>query len=574
MNSGSGLFKFLIFVLLVIVVVIQGLSIMQSDRLCERLDGLIKTVSESQIAMANPSRGDDGPGDEGDWLIWHIPAEPASLNPITGRDVYERWITGYYHNHVYETLLEYNWDTLELEPLLAESYEVSEDGKEITFVIRDNVHFSDGVKVTADDVLFTYETIMNPSIDSAHLANYFQEFKEVVKIDERTIKFICHKPYFLALETAGIMSVLPKHVYDFNDPMQFNDRYTNPVGSGPFVFEKWDTAQKIVLARNENYWGKKPKLKKIVFKIIKNDLAALQAFLAGEIDFYKRTASEQFVKYSKDPEFLEKASCLEYWDPRVAYGYIGWNQKKVYFKDRRVRQAMTMLVNKQELIDTIYDGKGELTSGHCYKFGKFSDKTIEPWPYDPEKGKELLDEAGWVDTDGDGIRDKDGVPFRFKLMAVSGSPVTERTARAIKDYYSRAGIEMELDFLEWSIFEQKLYDKKHDAAFLAWGGVITPDAFQVWHSSQIEGRGSNHVSFANAEADKILEDARPTLDEKKRIKMYHRFHRILHEEQPYLFFRVRPRLSFIDKRFENVKVHKLGLDPKEWYVPKEKQKYK
>jgi peptide/nickel transport system substrate-binding protein len=219
-------------------------------------------------------------------------------------------------------------------------------------------------------------------------------------------------------------------------------------------------------------------------------------------------------------------------------------------------------------------GLGRKVTGPFYLYGKQNNPAIKPWPYDPNRAKQLLDEAGWIDTNSDGIRDKNGTPFRFKFMIVSGYDLHERIAKLLKDSAAKIGIEIILDPYEWSVFQEKLTKRSFDATTLSWGGVVQADPYQIWHSSQIEGRGSNRVGFNNKEADAIIENARLTLDEDERNKLYHRFHEILHEEQPYTFVCTRPWLFLLDRRFQNVKVHKLGLDLDEWYVPLEKQKYK
>ncbi len=577
MNGRGGIVTFFIFLFLSIIILLQILSMVQSDRLYERVNVLVERVESGgairvaqEAATASDLPREEYPGDEGDWLVWRIGAEPATLNYITSKDLYANWIVG---GNIFESLLEYDYDEVKLKALLAGSYTISDDGLEITFRLRDDVYFSDGKQITTDDILFSYKTIINPKVDAHSLANYYYPIQEVIQIDSHMVKFILREPYFKGFEIAGLMPILPKHIYEFSDPADFNKRRSKPVGSGPYVFEKWDVGREIVLRRNERYWGHKPKLKRIVFRVITNEVAAVQALRAHEIDFMVPT-SEQFVELSKDKEFVKKFKCFYYWNPGTGYSYMGWNQNTAFFSDRRVRLAMTHLIDREMIIKHILGGLGRIVTGPFYILGKQYNSSIEPWPYDPERAKELLDEAGWRDTDNDGIRDKGGTPFSFRFMIVSANPVYERLAKLFKDEMAKAGIDLHPDPYEWSVFEERLNRRSFDATMLAWGGVVLQDPYQIWHSSQIKGRGSNRVGFNNKEADALIEEARRTLDDEKRNKLYHRFHRILHEEQPYTFFRARPSIRFLDRRFENVIVHKLGLNPLEWYVPKEKQRYK
>jgi len=577
MNDRRGIFTFLLFLLLLIIILLQILSMVQSDRLYERLNllldrlktpGPVRVTQKESVSVDLPR--EDYPGEEGDWLIWRIGAEPPTLNIITSKDLYPQWIV---LGNIFETLLEYDYDKAELKPLLAEGYEISDDGLEITLRLRDDVYFSDGQEMTSDDIIFSYQTIINPRVDAHALANYYYPVRQVIRIDNRTVKFVLREPYFKGLEICGLMPILPKHIYEFSDPADFNKRRSEPVGSGPYVFEKWNVGSEIVLRRNENYWGYKPKLQKIVYRVITNNVAALQALRSHKIDFMVPTA-EQFVEMSQNEEFVKDFNCLSYWNPGTGYSYIGWNQKTPFFSDRRVRLAMTHLIDREMIIKHLMKGLARIVTGPFYILGKQYDSSIQPWPYDPKRAKELLDEAGWIDTNGDGIRDKDGVPFSFKFMIVSDYKPGEQIAKLLKDEMAKAGIDLIPDPYEWSVFEERLNTRSFDATILAWNGVVLEDPYQIWHSSQIEGRGSNLVGFNHSEADAVIEEARRTLDEEKRNNLYHRFHQILHEEQPYTFLRTRPSIRFLDRRFENVIAHKLGLNPFEWYVPKEKQRYK
>jgi peptide/nickel transport system substrate-binding protein len=583
MNGRSGVFKFFLFLFLGVIVLFQVLSMIQSDRLYKRLNGLVDRLESSAASTSVRTEGkstenkssvfEPYPGVDGDWLVFNELGEPRTLNLLT----VESSIGSYdiCQRNVIESLFYYDldYDGVKLEPVLAESMEISKDGLEITVKLRKDIWFSDGVPVTADDVLFSYEVIMNPGIDAADIRNYYENVKQVVKIDDQTVKFILKEFYWKTIEGIGLFYVLPKHIYNFSDPKQFNNRRSDPVGSGPYVFEKWDVGQQIVLRRNDNYWGKRPRINRLVFKFITNSSASLQALRSHDIDMFE-PSSEQFFELSKDEPFKKEFYTLSYWDSSLGYTYIGWNEARAFFKDRRVRLAMTCAVNRPAITQYIQKGFGEIVTGTFYINGKQNDPNIKPWPYDLEKAKKLLDETGWIDHDGDGIRDKDGVPFRFKLLYPSGSDTTEHIVKMVKDDAARIGIDVIADPIEWSIFLERVNNSDFDAYCGSWGGTIESDPYQLFHSSQIQNRGNNRVGFSNAQADALIEQARRTVDEDKRYALYHQFDRILHEEQPYTFLVTRPRFVLIDKRFENVKVHKLGIDPLEWYVPKDKQRYK
>ena len=564
---------FFILALLVVIIALQVHSMVQSDRIYRLFNRLDEIMTSGGVprGSAIPVEG-RYEGDEGDWMVMSLRAEPATLNPITRRDVYADWIT---RRNVFEPLLDFNYDTLKLEPILAESWDISDDGLEVTFRLRDGAHFSDGVPVTADDVIFTYNTIVDPNVDAAQLANYYIDVDRAIKFDDRTVKFRMKRPYYKIIEYIGLTDagVVPKHIYRYDNAIEFNNRRSEIVGSGPYVFEKWDVGSQIVLRRNENYWGRKPKLKKLLFRIITNDMAALQAFRSGQIDFVE-PIQEQFAELSTDAEFAKDHYCLSYYNPKIPYFYIGWNQARPFFKDRRVRLALTLMIDRGEIITHLLKNQGALTTGPFYIHGRQADPNIQPWPYDPARAAQLLDEAGWRDSDGDGVRDKGGVAFRFKMMTPSENIVAERVSKFVKDEAAAVGIEVIPDPYEWSVFLERLMERDFDSEISGWGGVVEEDPFQLWHSSQIGGRASNRVGFDNPEADALIEEARKTFDENARNALYHKLHRIIHEEQPYTFLYARPELRFLDKRFKNVKIHSLGLDWLEWYVPAAEQKYR
>jgi len=579
MKARSGVFTAFIFILLAVILLFQILEMIQSDRLYERVNLLEDSLKNTATYSVTPAqRTADSlpmperyPGPEGDWLIWRFSAEPQTLNPINVEgDIYSRWITG---GNIHENLLVYDYDEVRLKPWLAESFEVSKDGLEITITLRDNIYFSDGVPITTDDILFTYETVMNPGVDAADLRNYYKDIKTVQKIDKRTVRFIFSNTYWKSVEVAGLFEVLPKHIYKFDDPSEFNQRRSDPVGSGPYVFEKWDVGREIVLRRNERYWGTKPNLKKVVYRFITNDLAAVQALRSHQVDMII-PSPDQYADMSADAEFVAMFHALAYWNPGIPYFFIAWNQATPYFKDRRVRLALTHTINREAMVKHLLKGNARIVTGPFYINGPQNDPSIKPWPFDLEKAGQLLDEAGWRDTDGDGIRDKNGKPFKFNYSITSGNAIFERIAKLFKDDAAKVGIEVIPDPLEWSIFIERINARKFQAASMGWGGAILEDPYQIWHSSQIEGRGNNFIGFRQAEADALIEEARRTMDAQKRNALYFRFHRLLHEEQPYTFLFTRPTFRFVDRRFENVVVHKLGLDYYEWYVPTLKQKYK
>ncbi len=532
------------------------------------------------------------PAQMGGTLRRILTAEPQNLNPITGKDLYERLVNEY----IYERLIVRHPDTLEWEGRLAERWEVSPDGRIVTFYLRPEARFSDGRPVTADDVVFTYKTVTDSKIDCRSLASYFKDCRKCEKLDDRTVRYTWKEPYFKTLEVSGSFSpILPKHVYEkhvradpeSDDPKHFNKLVQGFIGSGPHKFVKWTTGQEIVLERNTNYWGKPRAFDRIVFRIITDAAASVQAFLAGELDDLPVTP-DWWDKLKDHDERGKAFRMYRYATPSNGYSYIAWNNVKYrsltnpdgteqrlaephpIFGDKRVRRAMTHLIDRTRLLKHLYYDVGQVATGTFWPKSPQHDPGIEPWPYDRAEAMRLLKEAGWEDRNGDGwLEDPSGNRFSFEWTFSTGDT---RLPRLLKEAFRRAGIEVRTRFIEWSVFVLKLDRREFDAIILAWGGGgVESDPYQIWHSDAIADQGHNFITFRNGEADRLIMTARAELDPAKRNALYHRFHRLLHEQQPYTFFVARESLRLVSTRVENVNVRPLGIETQEWWIPKAKR---
>jgi peptide/nickel transport system substrate-binding protein len=551
--------------LLRLIITILNVTLLSILIACGSGEDNSKSTTGAQEPKADTQASSDSEPADGDWLIYHLSAEPATLNPITATDAYEGTVNS---GKIYETLIERNNETLELEPLLAESWEISEDKMKYTFKIREGIKWQDGEPFTAEDVVFSYNTIMNPKVDSPQLRSYYQEIKDVRAIDDLTVEFTYARPYFLALEFCGGMPIVPKHIFDKGD-FNTNPAGRAPVGTGPYRFVKWTTGREIVLDKNPDYWGEKPKLDKIVFKIITDNTVAFQVLKRKELDVAGLTPI-QWELQTDTPSFQENFDKLSYFTPN--YSYIGWNSKRPFFADKNVRTAMTHLVNRDLILDKILYNLGAIVTNPFYINSPEYDKSIKPLDYNPAKAEELLKKAGWVDHDGDGIRDKDGVKFAFEFLIPGGSETGEKIATILKEELDNMGIQMDIRKTEWAVFTSRLNERNFDAVTLAWSMGVESDPYQIWSSTQAES-GSNFIGFKNDEADELIEEARTEFDRDKREELYRRFSEIIHEEQPYTFLFCRKSTVAVNKRFENVVVYPLGIDPVEWYVPLPLQVY-
>ena len=494
-------------------------------------------------------------------LYIHLSSEPGTLNPITSTEA----VASSINKNIYESLLERDYDTLDLVPQLAERWEISPNKLKFRFYLKKGILWNDGVEFTADDIIYSFNRINDPRVACAPLKVYYIDVKSLKKLDKYTVEFRYSRPYFRALEICGSIPIVPKHIYNNNTDFNIHKNNRFPVGTGPYRFEKWVTGQKIVLTLNDKYRDKKPQIKKVVYKIVSEINVALQMLKKGELDLMS-IRSIQWVRQTNSKKFNKNFYKLKYYQPY--YNYIGWNSRRSLFKDRRVRLAFTHLINRKAILEKLLFSLGKIVTGNFYISSKYYNRKIERWKYDSQKGRDLLKEAGWIDSDNDGILDRDGEKFFFTFSISAGSKFAERLASILKEDLSKVGIEMNINKFEWAVFVKKLHERDFDAVTLGWSLDWEGDPYQLWHSSQIE-KGSNFCGFRDKEADRIIENARMEFNQGKRIRMYHRFHEIIHEYQPYTFLFCTPALVLVTKRFENVNVHLRGLNYLEWRIKEE-----
>ncbi len=522
----------------------------------------------------------------GDWLISPFGTGLKTITPLISSDAYAAEVQAY----VLESLLSRNPDTLEWEGFIAEDdgWTVSNDGLTITFRMREGLTFSDGHPMDAGDVAFTFDFIMNEKIAAPRQRAYFQKIESVQATGKYEVVFQFKEPYFESLALAGSMPILPEHFYKryLEQPLIFNQSKGLLMGSGPYRLqdpEGWTPDAGIVeLERNPYYWGPiTPPFETLLWNIIENDSARLTTFRNGDIDLYGARPRE-YQKLLDDTGLMRRTQNLDYMSPTAGYSYIGWNQERngrpTLFADKRVRQAMTYLTDRQRIVEEIMLGYAEVAVSPFSPRSPQHDKSLEPREYNLEKAKQLLSEAGYQDRDGDGvIENADGKPFKFELVYFQDNPDTQRIVLFLRDLYAQAGILMMPKPTEWSVMIDLLEHKDFDAITLGWTSGVEIDIFQMFHSSQTVPGGDNFINYKNPRLDAVIEKARSTIDEEARMPLWHTAERILYEDQPYTFLMRSKSLVFIDDRIHNVQTTRLGLNkdilPVEWFVPAGMQKY-
>ena len=512
---------------------------------------------------AERTSGDSGPA-YGDIMVEGSIGDASNLIPLLASDSTSHGIGAL----VYNGLVKYDKD-LNVVGDLAESWEISRNGLVITFHLRKGVRWHDGHPFTADDVLYTYKVTIDPKTPTAY-AGDFLKVKKAEVLDPYTFRVTYDRPFAPALTSWGA-AVLPKHLLEGKDITK-SPLSRHPVGTGPYKFKEWITGQKIVLVSNENYFEGRPYIDGYVMRIIPDMATMFLELRAKGIDRMDLTPL-QYTRQTENPFF--KKNFHKYRYTSFSYVYLGYNLLNPLFSSKEIRQAIAYAINKDEIIQGVLLGLGTAATGPFKPGTWVYNPNVKQYPYDPQKARELLAKAGWRDTDGDGILDKDGKPFAFELITNQGNEVRRKSAEIIQKRLAEVGISVKIRVIEWAAFVKEFINKRRfDATILGWTIPMDPDLYDVWHSSKTGPDELNFISYKNKEVDKLLERGRSTFDMRERKKAYDRIQEILADEQPYTFLYVPEALPIIDARFRGIEPAPIGINYNfiKWYVPKEQQK--
>ena len=474
-------------------------------------------------------------------------------------------------SYVFNSLLRYD-KNIRLEGELAESWDVSPDGKRIVFHLRKGVKWHDGAPLTSDDVVFTYRKAIDPNTPTAYSEAY-RQVRRVTNPDPNTVVVEYDQPYAPGLDSWAGLSILPRHLLEkYKDISQSPLNKTHPVGTGPFAFVEWKTGDRTVFDANPDYFEGRPYLSRVITRVIPDQATMFLELKSGGIDSMGLTPL-QYARQTDTPEF--KAHFNKYKYLPFQYTYLGFRLSHPDFADKRVRQAIAHAIDRKEIIDGVLFGLGQEATGP-YKPGTWVyNPNVRRYPHDTERAKALLAEAGWK-PGPDGALAKGGRKFAFTVLTNAGNDARAKTAAIIQQNLAAVGIRMEIRTVEWAAFINEFIDKrKFDAVILGWSAGPEPDQFDIWNSKKTKPKEFNFVGFDNPEADRVLEEGRRTFDLEKRKKAYFRLQEILAEELPYVFLYVPESLPAVAKRIHGIEPAPIGIGYNfiKWYVPKGQQKY-
>jgi peptide/nickel transport system substrate-binding protein len=453
-------------------------------------------------------------------------------------------------------------------PMLAKSWEWSPDHKTLTFHLRENAVWSDGVPITAEDVRWTWQAQTNPEV-AWEGADSKQWITDVEAVDSHTVRFHFSRVYAKQFLDANEGMIVPKHAWSkvpFAQWRQSGDWFKQHlVVSGPFTIASWTLQQQIVLQRNERYFEKDlPRLDRVVMRLLPDQASGVTQLLSGDLDFAPQIAPGDAQRVKASP----RLELISYWFN--IYVAVGWNTERPLFKDPEVRRALTLGIDRKTIVDTLLGPYGRVADSPILTSVWAHDDTIQPWPYDPAEARRILESKGWKDTDGDSVLDMGGKPFAFELITNAGNQVRADAMVMIQDQLKKVGVRVTPRQVEFNTMVDQTRNGNYDATILGYGMDTSLDLMSALHSRAIV-EGTNAIRYRNPEVDRLIETAalqREIRDEKPYLD---RIQQIVHREQPLTFLWESQRLSGVNRRVRNVKPTMVFsfFNLKEWWVQPE-----
>lgn len=538
-------------------------------------------------------------------VTFHMNSQPDGLHPFNNNSGNRTII----FNYTQRTLIKLDMETLEYFPVLVESLpEISEDLLSYKYKLRDDVFWDDGEQMTAKDVAFTAKIQVCPLTDNPAVRPIYDTVIEDIILDENDPLVFTMKAKKVYATNAEIFSEVYIQQQSHHDPDKIMDRYTfanfyDPaweagadlngwmnefnnadmsykpemlVGLGNYQVTQWEADQLIELERKENWWGANDNSpynaaypEKIRFVIIKDLAASKMAAKNKRIDvsIYLGVSTTRKLK---DLDYFNEAYDAEF-VPEYAYSYIGLNvrpgpERVPFFTDKKVRRALAYATPVEEMIKVLLYEQGERQVSNVSPLKPAYNNDLEPIPFDLEKAGQLLDETGWIDTDGDNIRDKEingkKEKFSFGLHYFGTSALNKEMAFMVREEYYKIGVEVNTIPLDFTIHYKKAYEHDFDAMFGVWGGSGSySDPVQLWHTDSWVNKGSNFTGFGDAESDSLIDACNQMVLKEERIPVQQQLQKKIYDDQPYIFLYSRVRPTMISTRFENREMYseKPGL---------------
>ncbi|MDY0320991.1 MAG: peptide-binding protein [Arcobacteraceae bacterium] len=467
-----------------------------------------------------------------------ISSNPSRLNPVLANDSASSEIA----DHLFNGLFKYDKDG-NIVVDLAESYSFENDTT-LIIKLKKNVLWHDGHKFSAKDVLFTYQTIISPKVFNS-ISSSFAVVKEVIEVDEHTIKVIYKQPYYKALEI-WMSGMLPYHILKDEADMMTSSFNKNPIGTGPYKLGTFRASSDIELIANENYFEKKPNIDKIYYKFVPDPNTSFLMLKQNSIDISGLTPMQ--ISRQIDKTFYDKYQVIT--KESFAYTYMGFNLKSAKFKDKNIRQALSLAIDRQQLVDILFLGYGKVCNGPFLPNTFAYDESVTTPKLDRQKAKEILKSLGYDENN----------PFTFEVVTNSGNDIRVNAAEIIQYQLKQIGVDMKIRVLEWQAFlNTVVHPRNFDAVILGWSMSLTPDASQIWHSNSDRVGGFNFVGYNNKQVDKLIDDSISMIDREKLSKTYKEIFKLITDDIPYIFLYIPDSITVVSKNIKNIEPALTGI---------------
>ena len=493
--------------------------------------GAIEAVTKRSLALAPTANNREE-------LRLRLATEPTSLNPVDGAN----WNAGEIHNQVLESLLIQDPDSLAWRGRLADKWEKSADNREYTFHLRPGLVWSDGKPLTAHDVKFSFDAIFDDRFAAAQVRPYYQGIAGVDVVDAQTVRFRTNSSYFGNFISCAQMSMVPKHIY--GNPADSEKLQTTVVGSGPYAFDVWQTGRMVRLKRNPKWWGWQAQVPEsfnrpetVSFNFVTDDNVAIEMMRKGELD-YTTLSSDEYRRLEGDANRGFQIERVRNLMPKNVKS-LTFNLKTDLFQQKELRRALSFVIDRQMIVDRFYHGFMMPAAGPWYSQSEYADSEIEPDRYDPSRALADLEAAGWNDSDGDLILDREndeGQNEKLKFTVLTFTPDDLRFMSVIREDARQVGIEIELRLVSEVVYNEAMRTGRFDAAITTRGASwVEFDPSVSWESKSLPMNGYNFGRYKNAAADDLIKKALAEPDFKKRVPMMQSLYRQIVDDAPELF---------------------------------------
>jgi peptide/nickel transport system substrate-binding protein/microcin C transport system substrate-binding protein len=502
-----------------------------------RIPGFILSFLVSTPIFALPIGNPQAP--RGGEIVFQRGSEPTSLNPITseGHDSVDIQF------NVIEPLLRLSEQTQGWRPCLADHWRILNGGRVYQFHIRPDARWSDGLPVTSEDVKFSFDVIFDPHFPTAHMRPYYQGLRSVEIVDAHTVRFNARDSYFGNFISSAGLPIVPKHIYgDVKRGPSLND---NLIGSGPYKISEWEKSVRLVLERNPLWWGlHDPDSRgsynpdRLVFRFVSQETLALSLLAKEKIDFMPLSI-DSYVMKTDGPlwgkRIFKTRVQNEY--PKASH-FIALNLERPLFRDQRLRRALSLLVDRETMINKFKYGMAVAATGPWYRQSVFADHQIQPDPFDPARALTILRELGWNDRDHDGVLEKNenGHGQKLEFGVLTSNHESERYLTVFQEDAKKAGVKVNIYMTDQSLLAGRIERRDYDALDVSWGGgLVDFDPMPMWHSRSIGPGGNNFSGYRDKDVDRLIEKARHTPERSKRIPVMREIYRRIARAVPCLF---------------------------------------